>query len=81
MWLTRELVVVTFRGIPSILETFITSISNNNILPSFYEIVGKLTQQESRMITRGRIQKNEEGEPVVYITHEEKKKKKGKGGP
>eukprot|EP00253_Pinus_taeda_P023604 PITA_23604 len=76
----RALVVVTLRGLPSIWETFITTISNKNVLPSFDEIVGKLTQEELRMIGRGRIQKHEEGEPVAYIIHD-KKKKKGKGGP
>ena len=75
-----ELVVVTLRGLPPIWETFITTISNTNFLPSFDEIVGKLTQEESRMIARGRIQKHKEGEPIAYNAHE-KKKKKGKGGP
>jgi len=75
----RELVVVTRRGLPPIWETFITTISNNNVLPLFDEIVGKLTQEELRMIARGRIQKHEEGELAAYITHE--KRKKAKGGP
>jgi len=42
-------VIVTLRGLPHIWETFIT-ISNNNIFSSFDEIVGKLTQEESKMI-------------------------------
>ena len=75
----RELVVVTLRGLPPIWETFITTISNSNVLPSFDEIVGKLTQEESKMIARGRIQKHEEGEPIAYTTHD--KRKKEKGGP
>ena len=29
----RELVIVNLRGLPPILETFITTISNNNVLP------------------------------------------------
>jgi len=57
--LDRELVVMTLRGLPPIWETFITTIRNTNLLPSFDEIVGKLTQEESRMIGRGRIQMNE----------------------
>eukprot|EP00253_Pinus_taeda_P006149 PITA_06149 len=73
----RELVVVTLRGLPPIWETFITKISNNNFLPTFDEIIGKLMQEESRMIARGRIQKHEEGEPAAYITHDKKKKTKG----
>jgi len=32
------------------------------------------------MISRGRIQKHEEGDPTTFITHD-KKKKKVKGGP
>lgn len=31
------------------------------------------------MITRGRIQNNEEGEPLAFVTKD--KKKKGKGRP
>ena len=50
--LDRELVVMTLRGLPPIWETFITTIRNTNLLPSFHEIVGKLTQEESRMIGR-----------------------------
>ena len=41
----REQVVVNLRGLPPILETFITTISNSNLLLSFDEIVGKLTQE------------------------------------
>lgn len=74
----RELVVVTLRGLPPIWETFNTTISNNNVFRSFDELVGKLTQEESRMISRGRIQKHEEGEAVAFVTHN--RKKKGKGG-
>eukprot|EP00253_Pinus_taeda_P032761 PITA_32761 len=73
-----ELVIITLRGLPPIWETFINTISNNIVLPSFDEIVGKLTQEESRMISRGRIQKHEEGEPAKFVT--QNKKKKGKGG-
>jgi len=72
-----ELVVVTLRGLPPIRETFVTTINNNNVLSTFDKIVGKLTQEESRMIVRGRVQKHEEGEPTAYITHGRKKKRKG----
>lgn len=75
----RDFFVTTLRGIPPILETFIMTISNNNFLPSLDDIVGKLTQEESRMIVRGRIQKHEEGEPSAYIAHD--KRKREKGGP
>ena len=75
----RELVIVTHTGFPLIWETFITTISNKNTLSSLDEIVGKLTQEESRMISRGRLQKHEEGELTALVTHN--KKKKGKGGP
>lgn len=67
--LGRELVVQTLRVLPSIWETFITIIGNKNVLPSFDEIIGSLTQEESMMIGRGRIQKHEEGEPISYISH------------
>jgi len=58
----RELVIVTLKGLPSIWETFIYIIINNDIFSSFDEIVGNLTQEESRMISRGRIQNYEKGE-------------------
>ena len=50
--LDKGLVIVSLRGIPSICETFITSIIKNNTLSSFNDIVGNLTQEESRMISR-----------------------------
>ena len=68
---------MNLRGIPLVWETFITTIGNNNFLPSFAEIFGKITQEESRMIARGRIQKHEEGEPIAYIAHDERKREKG----
>jgi len=71
----KELVIVTLRGLPPIWETFITTISNNNNFLSFDETVEKLTQEGSRMISRGKIQKHE-GEPTAFVTHN--KKKKGK---
>eukprot|EP00253_Pinus_taeda_P002451 PITA_02451 len=78
--LDRELVIVTLRGLPPLWETFITTISNKNVLPSFDEMVGEITQEESWMVSRGRIQKHEEGELDAYISHD-KKKKKGKKAP
>ena len=55
-----ELFIVPISIIPPIFETFITTISKNNVLPSFDEILGKLTQEESMMVSRGRIQKHQE---------------------
>jgi len=58
-FLDRELVFVSITGLPPIWETFIFAIRNNDVLPSFDEIFGKLTQEESRMISKRRIQKHE----------------------
>lgn len=78
----RELVIVTLRGLPPIWETFITTISNNNSFSSFDELVGKLTQVESRMISRGRIQGPNEGEPTAFVAQGKKNNaKKRKGNP
>lgn len=74
--LDKELVVVTLTCLLPIWETFITIISNNNVLLTFGEIVGNLTQEESMIIASGRIQKNEEGQPDAYITHDRRKKEK-----
>ena len=41
-----ELVVMTLKGLPPLWETFITIISNNNVLSSFDEIFGNITQEE-----------------------------------
>lgn len=70
---------MTLIGLPLFWETFITTMSNSNVLQLFDEIVGKLTHEESRMIERGRIQKHTQGEPIAYIAHE--KRKKAKEGP
>ena len=74
----RQFVIMTLIGLPPIWETFITTISNNNVYPSFDELAWNLAQEESRMVSRGRIQKHEEGELIALITHN--KKNKGKGG-
>ena len=42
--LDRKLVVVTLKCLPHIWETFITTSSKINVLPTFDEKVGKLTQ-------------------------------------
>ena len=55
-----------------ILESLVTTIGKKNFLPSFDEIVGNITQEESRMIARGKIQKHEEGELAAYVTHDKK---------
>lgn len=49
----RELVLVAVQGLPPIWETFITTISTNDKFSSFDELVGKCTQEETRMISRG----------------------------
>jgi len=51
----REFVIVALGGLPPIWESFISTKRNNNIFLSFDDIVGNLTQEESRMISRGRI--------------------------
>lgn len=71
--------MVTLQGLPPILETFITTLSNNNLFPTFDELIGKRTQEDIRMIGIGKIQKREEGEPFTFFTQD--KKKKGKGRP
>jgi len=58
-----ELVIVTLRGLPPIGETF-------------DEIVRNLTHEESRMISRGMIQKHEEGEPIVFVTQKQEEERK-----
>ena len=73
----RGLVLVTLQGLPSIWETFISTISNNDKFLTFDELVGKHTQEENMMISRGRIQKYEEGEPSTFSTQDKKRKEEG----
>lgn len=44
------------------------------VTPSFDELVGKYTQEETRMMSRGRIQNHEEGEIFTFNTQEKNKK-------
>lgn len=74
----RELVLIALQGLPQF-GRFITTISNNDKFLSFDELVGKCTQEETRMISRGRIQKHEEGKPCAFAAQD--KKRKGKGRP
>lgn len=53
----REFVIITLKDLSSIWEMLISNISNKNICLSFDDIVGKIAQKESRIISRGRIQK------------------------
>lgn len=71
-----ELVLATLGGLPPIWETFITTTSNNDKFPTFDELVDKSTHEETRMISRGRNQKNKQGEPFAVSIQD--KKWKGK---
>lgn len=73
----KELIIMTLRGFPSIWKTFITTSNNNNVLLKNDEITGKLTEGESILIARERIQKHEEGETTVYIFHGKRNNKIG----
>lgn len=74
----RELMLIALGGLPMIWETFVTTVSNNDRFPSFDELLGKCIQEESRMISRGRIQKHEDGEPTAFSAQAKKKKEKGR---
>ena len=63
----RELVLIALGGLPNIWETFITTITKNDEFPTFYDLLGKCTQEETRMISRGIIQKHEEGEAITFF--------------
>ena len=74
----KELVLIMLGGLPSSWESFITTISNNDKFPTFDELLGKCSQEEAKMISRGRIPKHEEGEPTAFVV--QGKKKKGRRG-
>lgn len=73
----KQLVLVSLGGLPRILETFITTISNNDEFPSFNELVDKGTQEDTKMISRGRIQKHEEGYTSAFYTQYKRRKEEG----
>ena len=66
---------MTLRGLPPVWETFITTIRNNKSFLSFVELVGNITQEESRMISRGIIHKHGEEEPTAFATQDKKMEK------
>lgn len=63
----RDGMLVALGGLPLIRETFITTIRKNDKFPTFDELIGKCTQEETRMIFRGRSQKHEKGEPTTFL--------------
>jgi len=65
-------------GLSPIWETFITTISYNDKFPTFDELVGKCSKEETRMISGWRNQKHEEGESFAFGVKERKKKGKGR---
>ena len=80
----RELVLIALQGLPPIWEKFITTISNNDKFLTFDELIVKCAQEETRMISRGRIQKHEEGVPSTFVAQDKKRKRvrtKSKSAP
>jgi len=78
----RELVMTALSGLPSSWDMFITSINNRESIPSFDELLALCNQEERLMISRGRIQRPNEGEFNSFIAQGKKKNvKKGKGKP
>ena len=63
----KELVLITLAGLPSSWETFITTINNNDKFPTLDELLGKCSQEDGKMISRGRIPKHDEGEPTAFV--------------
>lgn len=59
-------------------ENFITTIRNNYKFHTFDELMGKYSQEDSKIIAEGRIPKHEEGEPTSFSV--QNKKQKGERG-
>lgn len=62
----RELVHTSLDGLLISWKVFITTISNNNVQPTFDELIRQWKQEKSRMISRGRIHRHEEVESSVF---------------
>lgn len=76
----KELVMTALSGLPSPWDMFITSINNRKRIPSFDELLVLCNQEERLMISRGRIQRPNEGESTTFVAQGKKKNvKKGKG--
>ena len=71
--LDKEMVLNALGGLSRVWETFITTINNINIVPTFDEILGKCIQEEAGMISRGRISHHEEGEPTAFSGYDKRK--------
>lgn len=69
---------ISLQFIPPIWETFITTIINSNRISTFDKLVRQCTQEENMIISRGIIQKHEEGEPSTFVTQDNRKKGKGR---
>jgi len=68
------MVLISLEGLSPVWETFITTISNINIILTFDELLGKYIQKKARMISRGRISHHEEGEPTAFSAYDKGKK-------
>lgn len=80
--LDRELVMTSLSGLPSSWDMFIASTNNRERIPSFDELLSLCNQEERLMISRGRIQRLNEGEPNTFVAQGKKMNvKKGKGKP
>ncbi len=69
----KEMVLITLGGLPPVWETFITTINNINIIPTFDELMRKCLQEEASMISRGRIS-HHEGESIAFSAYNKRKK-------
>lgn len=74
----KELVFVSLQGIPLLWEAFITTISITEKFLTFDELVDKCTQEETKIISRGIIEKHEKGEPSTFVSQDKEMEGRGR---
>ena len=74
----RELFMMTLSGLPPSWEAFIQSISGGSELPKFDQLWADCTQEEARLVARGRLHGSQHEESQALTTYAEKGKGKGR---
>jgi len=64
----KVLLTTTLNGLPESWDSFATIICARKEAPKFDKLWTACTQQESRLMSRGKIQRSEEGDSQAYAT-------------
>lgn len=65
----KELVTTTLNGLTNSWDSFVSGICAKKEVPKFEELWTACTQEESRVISKGKIQRSDEGDSQAYTKH------------